>query len=320
MTGIIWNCSKLGQLKPVIQIEPVVLDGATVSNVTGKNAKNVASLGLGKGAVVRVKRSGMVIPEIIEVIERVPFEMPVIEGVEIRWSDSGIELETCGETDAQSFKKIVAFFEILGADNVSEGILRQLWENGHRTIKQILALTVPDLLTLENFRDRKAQNVFDSLQKCVRNVRLSKLQHASGFFKTLGSRRLALLEHFETTPTFEQIIEVEGFAETSALEYLANIEAFNKFVKGLPVTIAPYSALAAPEGELGGKQFVFTGVRRADLEEKIVAKGGVIGSGVSKNTAFLVMKEIGSGSAKEQKAQQLGVAVISIAQLEQMLG
>ena len=60
--GISWNISKQGLLKPILHITPVKLDGVTVSNVTGNNARFVKDLGLGVGAKVVVKRSGMVIP------------------------------------------------------------------------------------------------------------------------------------------------------------------------------------------------------------------------------------------------------------------
>lgn len=321
VTGITWSITKQGLVKPVVQIEPVKLDGATVTNITGKNARNIQVLGIGAGAVVKVMRSGMVIPEIKEVVARVEFQMPEIEGAEIKWSASGIELETDTETDEQRFKQLAAFFEILGIENVSEGIFRQLWEKGYRTVKQILELSVSDLSRLDNFRDRKAQNVYEAIQKSVKDVRLSKLQHASGFFRTLGSRKLALLEGFREKPAVADVVKIDGFAETSAAEFINGYDKFFAFISDLPITIASAAATAnAPQSsELLDRSFVFTGVRRADLESVIVSKGGKIGSGVSKNTDFLVMKQVGSGSSKEQKAQELGVKVICVEELEKML-
>jgi DNA ligase (NAD+) len=65
--------------------------------------------------------------------------------------------------------------------------------------------------------------------------------------------------------------------------------------------------------------FVFTGVRRADLEAVIESRGGKIGSGVSKTTTHLVMKAVGSGSSKEKKAIELGVTIMTVEQLENLL-
>jgi NAD-dependent DNA ligase len=317
--GISWNISKQGLLKPILHITPVKLDGVTVSNVTGNNARFVKDLGLGIGAKVVVKRSGMVIPIIADVITPVEFVQPTIEGVEIDWNDAGIELITLTETDDQKLKKIVAFFEILEADNVSEGVITQLWEAGYKTIKDILTLTTSDLEKIDRFGKRKADIVYKSIQKSVSNVQLSKLQHATGIFKGLGSKKLVLLEDFKTKPSVNQVMSIEGFAEVSAKSYIDSYDIFFDFIKDLPVTIVEKVEAVKVGTDLDSKSFVFSGVRRPDLESDIESRGGKIGSGVSKTTTHLVMKVIGSGSSKEKKAIDLGVEVITVEQLEKML-
>jgi len=317
--GISWNISKQGLLKPILHINPVKLDGVTVSNVTGNNARFVKDLGLGVGAKVVVKRSGMVIPIIADVITTVDFIQPTIEGVEVDWNENGIELITLTETDNQRLKKIVAFFEILEADNVSEGVITQLWDAGYKTIKDILNLKISDLEKIDRFGKRKAQIVYNSIQKSVTGVQLSKLQHATGIFKGLGSKKLALLEDFTTKPTVNQVMSIEGFAEVSAKSYIDSYDIYFDFVKDLPVTISEKVEVSKVGTDLDGKNFVFTGVRRPDLESVIESRGGKIGGSVSKNTTHLVMKVVGSGSSKEKKAIELGVEVITIEQLEKLL-
>jgi NAD-dependent DNA ligase len=317
--GISWNISKQGLLKPILHIKPVKLDGVTVSNVTGNNARFVKDLGLGVGAKVVVKRSGMVIPIIADVITPVDFIQPTIEGVEVDWNEAGIELITLTETDEQRLKKIVAFFEILEADNVSEGVITQLWDAGYKTIKDVLNLTTGDLEKIDRFGKRKAQIVYNSIQKSVSGVQLSKLQHATGIFKGLGSKKLVLLEDFTTKPTVDQVMSIEGFAEVSAKSYIDSYDIFFEFIKDLPVTIVEKVEAAKVGTDLEGKSFVFTGVRRKDLEEVIESRGGKIGGSVSKNTTHLVMKVVGSGSSKEKKAIELGVEVITVEQLEKIV-
>jgi NAD-dependent DNA ligase len=317
--GISWNISKQGLLKPILHITPVKLDGVTVSNVTGNNARFVKDLGLGVGAKVVVKRSGMVIPIIADVITPVEFIQPTIEGVEVDWNEAGIELITLTETDDQKLKKIVAFFEILESDNVSEGVITQLWEAGYKTIKDILTLKTSDLEKIDRFGKRKADIVYKSIQKSVSNVQLSKLQHATGIFKGLGSKKLVLLEDFKTKPSVDQVMSIEGFAEVSAKSYIDSYDIFFDFIKDLPVTIVEKVQAVKVGTDLEGKSFVFTGVRRPDLESDIESRGGKIGSGVSKTTTYLVMKSIGSGSSKEKKAIDLGVEVITVEQLEKLL-
>jgi NAD-dependent DNA ligase len=317
--GISWNISKQGLLKPILHINPVKLDGVTVSNVTGNNARFVKDLGLGVGAKVVVKRSGMVIPIIADVITPVEFVQPTIDGVEIDWNEAGIELITLTETDDQKLKKNIAFFEILEADNVSEGVITQLWDAGYKTIKDILNLKESDLERIDRFGKRKAQIVYKSIQNSVNGVQLSKLQHATGIFKGLGSKKLVLLEQFKTKPTIDQVISIEGFADVSAKSYIESYDSFFEFIKDLPIKIEEKAETAKVSDDLDGMSFVFTGVRRKDLEDIIESRGGKIGGSVSKNTTHLVMKAIGSGSSKEKKAIELGVEVITVEELEKLI-
>lgn len=315
--GITWNISKQGYLKPTLHINPVKLDGVTVSNVTGNNARFVKDLGIGVGAKVLVKRSGMVIPIIADVITPVEFTMPNIPNID--WNENGVELMTLTETDEQKLKKNIAFFEILEADNVSEGVITQLWDAGYKTIKDILSLTTSDLEKIDRFGKRKAKIVYDSIRKSVTDVSLSKLQHATGIFKGLGSKKLALLEHFRTKPSVDDVMSIEGFAEISAKTYVDNYDDFFEFVKDLPISIIEKVETVKVGSDLDGKQFVFTGVRRKDLEDIIESRGGKIGGSVSKNTTHLVMKAVGSGSSKEKKAIDLGVEIMTVEQLEDLL-
>jgi DNA ligase (NAD+) len=317
--GISWNISKQGLLKPILHINPVKLDGVTVSNVTGNNARFVKDLGLGVGAKVVVKRSGMVIPIIADVITPVEFVQPTIEGVEVDWNEAGIELITLTETDDQKLKKIVAFFEILEADNVSEGVITQLWEAGYKTIKDVLTLTTSDLEKIDRFGKRKADIVYKSIQKSVSNVQLSKLQHATGIFKNMGSKKLLLLESFTTKPTIEQVLGIEGIGDVLAKEYINKYDQFFDFIKDLPITFSEKIEVVSVGNKFEDKQFVFTGVRLPEYEKIIIQNGGKISSSVSKNTTHLVMKLKGSGSSKEKKAIELGIEILDVSELEEQL-
>lgn len=313
------NISKNGLIKPVAIVEPISLDGVTVSRCTLNNYKFVLDNGLGIGSVVKIVRSGMVIPLIVEVLETVEFSMPIIEGVDIGWNSNGVELITLTETDEQKIRKNIAFFEILGADNVGEGVITQLWDSGHQTIKDILNLSKKDLESIDRFGKRKAEIVFNSIKKATSDVELSKLQHATGIFTGLGSKKLVLLEQFKTKPTTEQVMTIEGFASISANTYVDNYDIFFNFIKDLPIIILEKKEVTKTSSDLEGKTFVFTGVRRADLEELIECKGGKIGGNVSKSTSYLVMKSKGSGSSKETKAIDLGVEILTVDELEELL-
>ena len=317
--GITWNISKQGYLKPIVNINPVRIGGVTVSNITGNNARFVQTLEIGVGSIVEIKRSGMVIPIISKVIKKVEFQMPSVEN--IKWSDSGIELVTIDETDDQKIKQLISFFSILEAKNVSEGIVKQLWESGYTSLNQILNLQISDYEKLPRFGVRKATIVYNAIKSCVTNVELSKLQHATGIFQGLGSKKLILLEHFKTKPTLEQVVQIEGFAETSAKNFIDNYDKFFTFIQGLPITIAQKQGYAtvSVDDSLNGQSFVFTGFRNEEAEKIIESKGGKISSGISKNTTYLVVKKLGSGSSKEQKATSLGIKIISADELNNII-
>jgi len=315
--GISWNISKQGYLKPILHIDPVRLDGVTVSNVTGNNARFVKDMGLGIGAKIRVVRSGMVIPLVKEVIEPVEFVMPDIDN--IGWNENEVELITLTETKEQKFKQLVSFFEILEVENAGEGVFAQLWDAGYQTVKQVLELKPANMEKLEGFGKRKAEIVYNAIQSRVNNVELSKLQHATGIFKMLGSKKLALLEGFKTKPTLGEVMAIEGFAEKSAESYLTGYDLFNDFIKDLPITISEKKVVQKASNELEGKSFCFTGVRCKDLEPIIESKGGKIASGVSKSLTYLVAKDPTSGSSKLVKAEELGVILLSVQDLENLL-
>lgn len=317
ITGISWNISKQGYLKPTLHINPVKLDGVTVSNVTGNNARFVKDMGLGVGAEVIVKRSGMVIPIIADVVKTVEFQMPGVENID--WNENGVELITLSETDEQKLKKNIAFFEILESDNVSEGVITQLWEAGHTTIKDILSLTKEDLEKIDRFGKRKAKIVYDSIQKSVKDVQLCKLQHATGMFKGLGSLRLVKLEHFKTKPSIDDVMMIDGFAESSAKSYVDSYDDFFDFIKGLPITIIEKVEAVKVSDDLEGMSFIFTGVRRPDLVKIIKSRGGKECSSVSKNTTHLVCADKGSSSSKMKKAIDLGIQILDVKDLENLL-
>jgi NAD-dependent DNA ligase len=319
VVDIIWNISKNGLLKPVAIVKPINLDGVTVTRCTLNNARFVKDMGLGVGAKVVIRRSGLVIPKIVDVIESVDFVLPTIEGVQIGWNDAGIELITLTETDEQKLRKNIAFFEILEADSVKEGVITQLWNAGYKTIEQILNLSQIDLEKLDGFGKRKAKIVFDSIKKSVTNVQLSKLQHASGLFVGLGSKKLALLEHFTEKPSIQQVMDIEGFAEISAKIYVDNYDIFRIFIKNLPISIEEKLEVVRSSNDFENMVFVFTGVRDKVSEEIITTKGGKIGSSVSKNTTHLVCKDPNSGSSKLEKAKSLGVQILSLEDLNILL-
>lgn len=305
--GIEWNISKNGSLKPVAILNPIELGGVIVSRCTLNNARFVKDNEIGNGSKVKIVRSGMVIPKVVEVLKRVNFRLPQINGVEITWNDSGVDLITVNETDEQKLKRIESFFEILEAQNISTGIIKQLWNAGFTNIKEILELKKNDLKSIDNFGDRKSEIVFNSIKNSIKDVQLNKLQHATGIFKNMGSKKLKLLEHFTEKPSIEEVIKIDGIGYVLANEYVENYDNFFDFISDLPVTIKKETK---SNSSFSGFVVCFTGIRLKNEEKIIENGGGEVTNSVSKNTTHLVCKDKKSTSTKILRARQLGITIM----------
>lgn len=323
--NIEWNISKQGYLKPVAILSPVELEGVTVSRVTLNNAKFVKDNDLGIGSVVKIIRSGMVIPKVVDVVKATGFKNIVSivsdgKNYPVFWNENKVEL-CVEETNEQQIKKNISFFKILNTENVSEGIVTQLYNAGYTTIEQILNLEVSDYEKLDKFGKRKAQIVYDAIKKATTDVDLEKLMHASGLFENLGSKKLKLLVHFEEKPSIEDILAIDGFSDISARNFLDGYDKFFNFVKDLPITIKTNKVeeMTNKNDDLSDMVVVFTGVRRNDLVEIIESRGGRNASSISKNVTHLVCKDVNSTSSKMIKAKSLGIKIMDVNEMENFL-
>ena len=329
--GLILDISKLGFIIPVAEVEPIMLDGAEVTHVTCNNAKMVYDLGIGKGSILKLCRSGMVIPFILDVVKRseeqflFPSVCPCC-GTTLIWNDKNTHLMCTNEKCSDRIiKQITSFFDILGVKGVRETTFRQLYKAGHDSIQKILSMTIDEFKSLERMGDSKASNIYDAIHSKIDGVSLSKLQHASGFFTdqntgfSLGSKKLILLENFTQKPSVSEIIKINGFSDSSALIYCSNYDRFFEWLNTLPITIKKDEPFVATGNKCTGKTFIFTGIRRKDLELLIQKEGGKVTDTISKNCTHLIMKKLGSGSSKEKKAFDYGMTIWTVEQLEDFL-
>jgi len=121
--GVTWNVSKHGFLKPQVNIEPVELVGVTISNATGFNARFIEQHGIGKGAKVKLTRSGDVIPFITGVVESVTPDMPTED---CEWNETGVDLVLTNKDDSEEvvINQNIDFFMKIEAQMLKEGTVR----------------------------------------------------------------------------------------------------------------------------------------------------------------------------------------------------
>jgi hypothetical protein len=93
--------------------------------------------------------------------------------------------------------------------------------------------------------------------------------------------------------SIESLKTIDGISDKLAQSYLNGIDNFNIFYDSIKhyVTLKKVNKVIVSQ-ELDTYNCVFSGIRDSDLESFIVSNGGKIGSGISKVTTHLVMKEI----------------------------
>jgi len=311
-----WNISKGGNLIPVCIINPIMLENTNVSRITLNNALFAKNAGVEVGSLLDVKKSGGVIPSISKVITTQPFKMPDIE---CYWD--GVHLKTTHETDDQKKKKLFAFFKIIGVENASDKTFDLLFDSGYKTIKDILSMSKEDFVALEGFQDKKASKTFTEIHSRIGGVSLPKLQHSTGLFKLLGSKKLTLLEHFEGKPNESEITSIPGFSDISAKNYLDGYDAFWEFYKEIEsfITIKKVEKIIMENNKFEGMNFVFTGFRSSDGEEIIQKGNGRISSSLSKSTTHLITKDKSVMSSKMIKALEYGAIVWDASEFEEFI-
>jgi NAD-dependent DNA ligase len=292
---------------------------------------------IAKGAKILVTRSGGVIPKILQTLipatEEEQHEMwdelafcPHC-GEPTSWNSSYKEL-MCTNPDCPGIKlaKIIFFFTICGAENMGEETFTKLYDAGFTSIKAILNMTASDVMSIDGFGENMASIIAENTNKIKAGVELPTLMQASDCFTGIGKVKAQKIteelteESLEDLYDDEVIIDVETNKELvkeaeneTWRSFFQGYNAFKKFIKDNGLTVKePEKVTVDANGQFKGMSICFSGVRDASLEQRIVAGGGAIASGVSKNTTHLVVKDKSGTSSKISKANQLGIPIIQI--------
>ena len=325
--GIEWNTTKNGRVKPVILISPVEISGTTVSRVTGFNAQWVVDMGIGAGAVVKVVKSGEVIPYLKEVCQEVPAvlidECPSCQSL---LDKVGVDLVCSNEfCSAASIKTVESFLVKMGVDGAKA-----------TTIENLGIKTLADLISWIPDRQYKGQtNLYSELGSKVFNAPADQLFSAlvfDGFGRKMVSKLIEFYgSRFAASSAVRAIAEggnhgqsiPEGFTEhnisKAAASWEQNLEQVGAICRDPRYVEPAPKAVAVVGGSLSGKSFLFTGtisMPRKQAEAMVTENGGTVASGVSKTLSFLVAGE--SAGSKLDKANKLGVAVLTEQEFREM--
>jgi DNA ligase (NAD+) len=346
------NVGRTGVLAPTAVLEPVSIGGITVQHATLHNYADIARKDIRVGDVVRVKRAGDVIPQVVGPIvdlrtgEERPIELPTTCpscGEAVRPVEDEVAVYCDNPAcPAQLVRRIQYWASRPAMDIVGLGdkIVEQLVEEGLvHDVADLYALTAEQLLPLEGFAEKKANNLVASIQA-------SKEQPLARVLTGLGIRGIGTavaqlcIERYPSLAALaaapaDELEAVHGLGPHTAANVgrwfsaehnqrlVDKLERAGVRVAGeRPTEGGGGGGDAAAPGLLDGKSFVITGtlptLSRSEASALIVEHGGRVSGSVSGKTDYLVCGE--KAGSKLTKAQQLGVPVIDEETLREMIG
>ncbi|SKA79872.1 DNA ligase (NAD+) [Clostridium sp. USBA 49] len=335
-----WNVGRSGRVTPTAILEPVELAGATVKRATLNNMDDIKRKGVRIGCDVFVRRSNDVIPEIMGVVEDTLEGSKEIEppkycpycGSELIQEGVHYFCENTLSCKPQMIKSIVHFGsrEAMNIEGFSEKTAEALFEKlDIKSIADLYRLKKEDLLKLEKFGEKKAQNLLNAIEKS-KNCDLSSFIYALGIPNVGKKTALDLAKNFKTLENlqkadFEELTSIQDIGDIvakSIIEFFKEEKIANSINELLNLGIKPYfKDITAIENTFMGKTIVVTGslknYSRSEIKEKLQNLGAKVSESVSKKTDYVIAgKDPGS---KYNKALELGIKILSEEEFISML-
>lgn len=330
LNKITWELGRTGKLTPLAHVEPVDFYGVTVKRATLNNLGDIQRKQIAVGCNVWIRRSNDVIPEITgragdPVAGEIPIEPPVVcpacgEPLSARGAHLFcMNRKTC---KPQAVARLAHFAsrEAMDIDGFSEKTAGQLYDmEGVREAADLYQLTIMDFLMLEGFKEKKANNLADSIARSkdcdldaflfalgIPNVGRKTARDLANTFGTLDRLRKATLEQLVSMPDIGEIVAA------SITDYFSFPENQESIRKLLAAGVRPRESAGKADGVFSGQTIVVTGtlptLSRKEAEQLIRDAGGNPAGSVSKKTAFVVAGE--AAGSKLTKARDLGIEVI----------
>ena len=338
LLAVEWNVGRSGRVTPTALLEPVELGGVTVKRATLNNMDDIKRKNVKIGCKVFVRRSNDVIPEIMGVaeenyakgIEIVPPEKCPYCNSELVQDGVHYFCENTLSCKPQMVKSIVHFGsrEAMNIEGFSEKTAEQLFEELNiKSIAELYNLKKEQLIGLDRFGDKKAQNLINSIEKS-KKCELSSFIYALGIPNVGKKTAKDLVKKFKDfntikNATLEELVSVEDVGEivaNSVIEFFKQdkiIESVNELFK---LGINPFyeNKESAGDNFFNGKTVVVTGAlesfSRNEIKEKLELLGANVSGSVSKKTDFVIVgNEPGS---KYEKALELGIRVVNEEELK----
>jgi DNA ligase (NAD+) len=343
LENVRWQVGRTGKLTPVAELAPVSIGGTTVRNATLHNMDEIERLGVKIGDWVQVERGGDVIPKVAKVIDdkdhprgfgniEVPEKCPVC-GTKVVRTEGEVDYRCVNANCPAKLLGTILHFAsrgVMNIDGMGESLVAQLIDRGLvKNVADIYDLSKKDLLSLERFADKSAQNILDEIENS-KKLPLERVIYGLGI-RMVGERTAQFLaEHFGSMEALEHagIEELQDVNEVGPRIAESIVEFFSiavnrKLVERLRTAGLTLKGQKKERGtKLAGKTFVLTGTlahfTRDEAKKMIEDAGGKVTGSVSKKTDYVVAGS--DAGSKLEKAKELGVAVIDEEEMEKLAG
>ena len=334
------NVGRTGALTPTAVFDPIQLAGTTVSRATLHNEDFITSKGIAIGDTIVVRKAGDIIPEVLSVSkhnsENPVYKMPEVCpscGSEV-FRENGEAVIRCTNADcpAQLLRHLIHFTsrDAMDIEGLGPAVLEQLLNAGIISkIDDIFTIKAEEIANLERLGEKSAANFIEAIEKSKQND-LSRLIFAFGI-RHIGAKAAKLMvEHFGDIDAIlsaskEDYEAIEGFGSVmaeSASEFFSLTETAEMIERLRELGVNLKSLKEVTDTRFAGLTFVLTGTlptyTRSEASEIIEGFAGKVSSSVSKKTSYVLAGE--EAGSKLEKAQKLGVKIISEEEFKNMIG
>lgn len=338
LRDVVWQVGRTGKLTPLAVLDPVELCDVTVRRATLNNYGDVLRKGVKINSRVLIHRSNEVIPEILGTTEYLP-DCKDVEKPD-RCPECGELLVEKGANlfcvNSECKKRVVlslasfASKEAMNIEGLSEATVTVLYDKLEvRRFSDLYKLQREQLLTLEGFQDKKADNILSAIEKS-KNVELSSFIFALGIDGVGKKTAKDLAKRFQGTDglaaaTYDEVLAVQDIGEIiaqSIVDYFADKDNLAEIARLKEVGVKADFKDKTTGDAFKGQRVVLTGTlvkyKRSEAQKIIESLGGEVSGSVSKlTTMVLAGSEAGS---KLDKAKALGVRIISEEEFDDIIG
>ena len=340
LLGVEWNVGRSGRIAPTAILEPVELAGVTVKRATLNNMDDIKRKGVKIGADVFVRRSNDVIPEIIGIVPESiegaqdiepPTTCPAC-GSHVVLDGAHYFCENTLSCKPQMVKSIVHYAcrEAMNIAGFSERTAEQLFEKLNiKSISDLYKLKEEELIGLEKFGPKKAQNLLEAIEKS-KDCELHAFIYALGIPNVGVKTAKDLVNKFKSieglkNATFEELVSVSDVGDVVAqdvISFFKEEKVLETIEELLQLGVNPqFEEVEVIENPFIGKTVVATGslknYSRSEIKEKLEDLGAKVSGSVSKKTDYVIAGE--AAGSKLTKAQELGIKILSEEEFEEIL-